>query len=227
MAYYPVLIQLDGMKVLVVGGGKVSERKVDGLLEAGAEVCLVASKITPFLSSLAESGKIRLMGAAFEESHLDGLSLVIAATNDPVLNSKVSSMARAKGILVNAVDQPKDCTFIVPSVARRGDLLIAVSTSGKSPALAKRLREVLQAQFGEEYSVFLSFMGALRERVLGMKYSQERNSSIFQAIVDSEVLNALGVRDMTRACRVLEAIVPDSVEYKDLLSQSFQQGSLP
>jgi len=115
----------------------------------------------------------------------------------------------------------------LPSVARRGDLLIAVSTSGKSPALAKRLREVLQAQFGEEYSVFLSFMGALRERVLGMKYSQERNSSIFQAIVDSELLNALGVRDMTRACRVLEAIVPDSVEYKDLLSQSFQQGSLP
>lgn len=227
MAYYPVLIQLDGMRVLVVGGGKVSERKVDGLLEAGAEVCLVASKITPCLSALAESGKIRLMGTAFEESHLDDISLVIAATNDPVLNSKVSNMARAKGILVNAVDQPRDCTFIVPSVVRRGDLLIAVSTSGKSPALAKRLREVLQAQFGEEYSVFLSFMGALRERVLGMKYSQERNSSIFQAIVDSELLNALGVRDMTRASRVLEAIVPDSVEYKDLLSLSFQQGSLP
>ncbi len=226
MAYYPVLIQLGGMKVLVVGGGKVSERKVEGLLEAGACVSLVAMECTAHLSYLTDTGKIKMIGMTFEESHLDGISLVIAATNDPALNHRVSSCAKAKSILVNAVDQPRDCTFIVPSIVRRGDLLLAVSTSGKSPALAKRLREVLQGQFGEEYSIFLSFMGALRERVLGLNYTQEHNSSIFQSIVDSELLNAFAVGDMARASQVLEEIVPDAVEYKDLLSLSFEQGGL-
>ena len=110
---------------------------------------------------------------------------MIAATDDPSLNQAVSACAREKGILVNAVDQPVDCTFIVPSILKRGDLVIAVSTSGKSPAIAKKIREDLENRYGREYEIFLALLGKLRGEVLRKGFSQEENKGIFERLVNS------------------------------------------
>jgi precorrin-2 dehydrogenase/sirohydrochlorin ferrochelatase len=217
MGYYPVLIRLDGLKVLLVGGGKVAERKAMSLLEAGASVGLVARDLTAGLASLVEHGRLTLLGPQFEEALLEGAILVIAATNDKELNRRISAIARRRGILVNAVDQPNDCTFIVPSVMRRGDLIVAVSTAGKSPALSKRIRGFLEEKFGEEYRVFLCLMGALRERVIAAGLPQEKNAAIFDALVDSELLNAISCNDVSRAAMILSEILPGDVSFKDLL----------
>lgn len=217
MGYYPVLIQLDGLKVLLVGGGKVAERKAMGLIEAGASVGLVARELTAGLASLVQQGRLTMLGRQFEEAFLEGAVLVIAATNDKGLNERISAVARRRGILVNAVDQPKDCTFIVPSVMRRGELIVAVSTSGKSPALSRRIREFLEGKFGEEYRVFLCLMGALRERVIAVGLPQEKNASIFEALVDSELLNAISCNDVSRAGMILSEILPKEVPFRDLL----------
>ena len=148
MKYFPVFLDIMGKKVLVVGGGKVAQRKIEMLLSFGSDICIVSKELTALLQRKVEDGTIRLLGEEFHEDDLAGMSLVIAATDDQALNRRVSLKARERGLMVNAVDQPSDCDFIVPSMVRRGDLLIAISTSGKSPALAKRIRQRLERTFG-------------------------------------------------------------------------------
>ncbi|MBW2096406.1 MAG: bifunctional precorrin-2 dehydrogenase/sirohydrochlorin ferrochelatase [Deltaproteobacteria bacterium] len=156
MSYYPIFLNLSYKKALVVGGGLVAQRKVETLLEHGASTSVVSQKLTVRLKELAEEKKIQYLGPEFSEEYLDDMFLVIAATDDQELNHRVSLCAQERGLLVNAVDQPEDCNFIVPSIVRRGDLQVAISTSGKSPALARKLRQELEVQFGEEYEKLLS-----------------------------------------------------------------------
>ncbi len=163
-SFYPILVDLQGKKALVVGGGKVAQRKIENLLDYGASVHVVARELTGELEHLHCERRIQFLGPEFSESYLEGAFLVIAATDDASLNRRVSQEAQKRGQLINAVDQPADCNFIVPSVLSRGDLLIAVSTSGKSPAFARKVRVELEQHFGEEYGFFLTLMGNLRER---------------------------------------------------------------
>jgi precorrin-2 dehydrogenase/sirohydrochlorin ferrochelatase len=193
--YYPILVDLSGQKVVVVGGGNVAQRKIESLLQYGPEVLVVARELTPGLSRYTEQGKITHLGREFQKDQVDGAILVIAATDDPALNRLVSASARDRGILVNAVDQPGDCTFIVPSVLKRGDLLIAVSTSGKSPALARRVREDLESLFGEEYEGVLILMGNLRKEILSRGLGQEEKKGIFENIVNSGILRMIREKD--------------------------------
>ena len=208
MAYYPIFIKLDGKTALVVGGGKVAQRKIETLLEYGASIHIISTEFTDKLKQLIEAGEIRRMGEKFENKHLDEAFLVIAATDDEKLNHEISETAQKRGILINAVDQPDDCSFIVPSIVKRGDLMIAISTSGKSPALARKLRKKLDRQFGSEYEAFLILMGCLRKEVLKIGMSQEENSRIFKKIVDSDVLEALACHDRDRAVSTLKRILP-------------------
>ncbi|HLQ76041.1 MAG TPA: bifunctional precorrin-2 dehydrogenase/sirohydrochlorin ferrochelatase, partial [Terriglobia bacterium] len=139
--FYPVFIRLENRPVLVVGGGEVAERKVDSLLEAGATVTVVSPEATRQLREHADSGRITLQRRGFTPSDMDSASLVITATDDPATQREVVSIARAKGVLINTVDKPELCDFILPAILRRGDVTLAISTSGKSPALAANLRE--------------------------------------------------------------------------------------
>ena len=211
MTYYPIFLELEGKTVLVVGGGSVARRKVETLLEYGAEVNIVSKELTPKLRELVEAGKIRQIGEAFFDKHLDSAFLVYAATDDMQLNREISQSARKRGVMINAVDQPADCDFIVPSIVRKGDLSIAVSTSGKSPALAKRIRKQLELQFGSEYQIFLTLMGRLRKEILSAGFSQEENSRIFHKIVDSGILNALAEDNWGAVADILGQIVPEGV----------------
>ena len=218
MSFYPIMIQLEGMKAVVVGGGLVAQRKIDTLLAYDADVHVVSRELTPKLSKYLEEKRIKLSGHEFKESHLDGAFVVIAATDDPLLNRQVSEKASARGLLINAVDQPADCNFIVPSILRRGDLLVAVSTSGKSPAFAKKVREELEEHFGDEYGSFLVLMGCLREEILEKKLSQEENKQIFQQLVDSPVLDAIDRKDWNGVATILNRIMNTEKSAEDVMT---------
>jgi precorrin-2 dehydrogenase/sirohydrochlorin ferrochelatase len=217
MTYYPIFLDLKDKEILVVGGGKVAERKIEALLTCGAKIKVVSSKITDRLNKIVEVYGLRYFNEEFRKKHLEGVFLVIAATDDGTLNHKISKMAKKKGLLINAVDQPPDCNFIVPSVVKKGDLLIAISTSGKSPALAKKLREQLDKQFGNEYKDFLVLMGCLRKEILAKGLSQKENSRIFHEIVESDILDALAREDWNRVESTLSRNLPDSFALKECL----------
>jgi precorrin-2 dehydrogenase/sirohydrochlorin ferrochelatase len=219
MSYYPVFVQLEGKKVVVVGGGNVAYRKVLALLECGAAIHLAGRELTLELKQMVENEEIHFLGREFSEGSLRNAFMIIAATDDKDLNHHISTCARKKGVLVNAVDQPPDCDFIVPSILKRGDLQIAISTSGKSPALARRIRKSLEAQFGEEYETFLTMMGRLRKEILSLGLPQKENSRIFQKIVDSDLLENFPDGFSRRMEESLKNILPEQVNLKGLWDQ--------
>ncbi len=217
MTYYPVYLDLRGKEILVVGGGRVAERKIEALLDCGAEIKIVSDKITDKLNKIVDVYGLRHIRGEFKEKHLEGVFMVISATDDRKLNHKISKIANKKGLLINAVDQPDDCNFIVPSIIKKGDLQIAISTSGKSPALARKLREQLERQFGNEYEDFLILMGCLRKEVLSKGLSQKENSRIFHEIVESDVLEALARNDWQRVESTLSRNLPENFAFADCL----------
>lgn len=158
-----MFVKLHGRLVVIVGGGEIAAGKIESLLKAGAKVRLVAPEIHLSLAAAVRTRKIEWVPREFSASDLDGASLVIAATSAPGVNASVFREAEARGIFCNAVDDIENCHFYYGSIVQRGDLQIAISTNGKSPALAQRLRQELEQQFGPEYEVWLEWLGAARE----------------------------------------------------------------
>ncbi len=218
MPYYPILVDLQGKDVLVIGGGTVAQRKIETLLEYGAVVKLISRQLTPTLNRYLEKGKIKFLDEEFRANYLDGIFMVVASTDDASLNHRISQEAGKKGLLINAVDQPSDCNFIVPAILRRGDLLIAVSTSGKSPALAKKVRVDLEDQFGLEYGTLLVIMGNLRKEILSRGLSQDENSRIFHDIVDSHILEAIRREDWNEVASILTEKIPFQLSSDDVVN---------
>lgn len=216
--FYPILVDLQGKRALVVGGGKVAQRKIETLLEHGASVQVVARELTATLKALRKDGEIECRREEFSEAFLEGAFLVFAATDDAALNRRVSQAAQQRGLLVNAVDQPADCNFIVPSVLARGDLLIAVSTSGKSPAFARKVRVELERHFGEEYGLFLNLMGNLRKEILRLGLSQEENKSAFEELVYSELLQTIRRKEWVAASQIIEKVLGRPVTKNQILN---------
>lgn len=201
MAYYPLNVDLNGRKCVVIGGGAVAERKVEMLREFGAVVVVISPELAPSLKSLAANEQIVYIPGAYRPGMLDGAFLVIAATDDNDTNRVVSADAQEKNIPVNVVDDPDLCTFFVPAVVKRGDLTISVSTSGKSPALARRIREKLETDFGPEYGELADLMGELRNEVKARYENPTDRHSAYQRILNSSVLGLLaqGKRDEAKA----------------------------
>ena len=191
MRYYPVFLDLKNVSCLVVGGGQVGERKIKTLQSCSARVFLVSRELTPYLEEEVSQGRIEHLAPDYQSGHLTGKFLVIGATDDPVLNGKIGREARERGMLCNIVDKPQECNFILPSLVTRGDLTIAVSTSGKSPALAKKIRQDLEEGFPEIYGLYLELLGQLRNEILARKMSLQENKKIFQTLVNSPVLSWL------------------------------------
>lgn len=216
MTYYPAFLDLRGKKVLVVGGGAVAQRKIETLTEYGASVLVVAKDLTPSLTTYMKEGRLLHLGTEFQESDMEGAFLVFAATDDPQLNRRISRSARIKGVLVNVVDQPADCTFIVPSVLRRGDLVIAVSTSGKSPALAMRLREKLGGVFGAEYEPYVKLLGKLREDVFSRSLPPGKRREIFRDLVRSDLAELIRLGDWPHLASTVSAILDARYSAEDL-----------
>src|SRR5262252_1249353 len=163
MTLFPIFVKLQGRLVIVVGAGEVAAQKIDGLLSSGARVRVVAPQVHPQFAAWIGKQRIEWIPREFQPGDLDGATLAIAATSAPGVNVSVYREAESRGILCNAVDDIENCHFYYGSVVQRDDLQIAISTNGKSPALAQRLRKQLEAQFGPEYESWLEWLGAARE----------------------------------------------------------------
>ncbi len=217
MKYYPVNLDIKNRNCLLVGGGAVGTRKVNTLLECGARVTVVSPDPTPQLTSLASEGSITLKKRAYRSDDLTGRFLVIGATDDESLNRQVSKDAERAHTLCNIADRPEVCNFILPSIVRRGDLVITISTSGKSPALAKQLRQKLETQFGKEYAEFLLLMGAIRKKLLSQAHEPEAHKGLFNKLIDSNILNLIheGKKDDINA--LLYNILGEGYRLEELL----------
>ncbi len=205
--YYPLCLDLKGKKVSVIGGGRVAERKILSLLECSADVTVISPSITEKLRNLFKKGKLRYLPKAYEKDDLMGSFLVISATGKKGINMKVSEEAESRGCLCNVVDDPEISNFIVPSVVKRGKLLIAISTSGVSPALSKRIRKELEKRYGKEYGVFLNIMEDIRKKLLSEIPSEEKRKKIFHALANSDLIGVIKKKGIRAARRKSEAII--------------------
>ena len=166
MAYYPIFLDLSGRRVIVIGGGNVAEGKVQGLLAGGADsLTVVSPDLTPALQGLRSEERFTWRRAEYAEGDLEGYDFVFVATDDGAVNRQVANEARRRRILVNAADDPPNCDFILPSVVRRGRVVVAASTGGASPALARRLREDLTGFITEDYGVLADLLAGLRKEL--------------------------------------------------------------
>jgi len=174
--YYPVLLNIQNKKCLVVGGGEVALRKTQTILEHRASVLCVSPAFCDELNSLSEQGKIQALHKEYETTDLDDVYLVIAATDDPEINEKVATEAKQRKVLINVVDRPDLSDFIVPSYFTRGDIIVAVSTSGRSPALARKIRTELEAALKPEYAQLALIASEVRGELKknGMEVSAEQ-----------------------------------------------------
>jgi precorrin-2 dehydrogenase/sirohydrochlorin ferrochelatase len=185
--YYPLFLDLRDKKTVVVGGGRVAERKVRALLNCHARVRLISPRITPGLKKMVGRGKIKWQPRPFRKGDLRGALLVFAATDDPEVNRLVAARTKKTRTLVNAANLPEASSFLVPAVVRRGGMLIAVSTGGRSPALAKRVRQELGRAFGKELPDFLELLGKVRQALREKIPLQIQRQRILNRLVRSEV----------------------------------------
>jgi siroheme synthase-like protein len=191
VAFYPVFLDLAGRRCVVLGGGELAGEKVGGLLTAGAEVTVIAEEVTSGISELAAAGRISHRCRGYASGDLEGARLAIVCAQPPAVASAVWEEGRRLGVLVNTVDDVAHCEFIAPSVVRRGDLQIAISTGGRAPALAVRLRQKLERELGEEHARFLEMAGAVRGALAERRPDFAERRELWYRLVDSDVLSLL------------------------------------
>jgi len=186
--YYPVLLNLKGKRVVVIGGGKVAERKIRTLRKAGAEITVISPAITKQIEREKQKGGIRHIPRQYKKGDSNKAFLVIAATDSLEINKKVSENASR---LVNVVDSPSLCNFIVPSVIKRGPLTIAVSTSGVSPALSKSIRKELEKLYGPEFVGYLKLLEKTRKKAMKEIKDKKRRTEFLNNLASEKVIGML------------------------------------
>ena len=209
MKYYPVFWDIRGKKCVIVGGGEVAARKAERLLDCGAKVFVISPKLSPELTALKEKNLICHIAAVYTDDLIDGAALVIGATDDEKTNAQISLDARSKSIPVNIVDDPQKCDFILPSLVQRGDLAITIGTGGKSPALARHLREELEAKYGEEYKIFLNILGNLRVK---MAKNERIGKNWFESLLAAGILDSIKEKNVEKVKKTVQKITGEEVE---------------
>ena len=184
---YPLLLNLAGRRALVVGGGKVALRKAQALADAGARVRVVACE---FLPEFAHDARLECVQETYAARHMAGAFLAVAATDDEAVNARVAADARAAGVLVNVVDRPALCDFIVPSVVERGRLMIAICTGGAAPSLARRIREHLEKEFGPPYAALLDALAEVRDRYKSADLPEAVRRRLFERLTEDDIIAA-------------------------------------
>ncbi|MEN8245495.1 MAG: bifunctional precorrin-2 dehydrogenase/sirohydrochlorin ferrochelatase [Thermodesulfobacteriota bacterium] len=217
MKYYPVFLDINARKCLVIGGGEVGTRKTLSLLECGAMVTVVSPVATDKLQALANQGDIILKKRTYRPSDMEGMFLVFGATDNEVLNRQINQNAEQSNTLCNIADRPEICNFILPATVKRDDLVIAISTSGKSPAFAKQLRKQLERQFGPEYAAFLNLMGGIRSLLLKEKHAPEEHKPIFNRIIESNIIDLIRAGKKEEIDTLLRDILGDGFNVDDLM----------
>jgi len=185
--HYPLFLDISGKSCIVIGGGKIAERKVAMLLKFNAQVKVISPKINGALSKLLKSGKIAVIEREYKDGDLDGASLVFAATNKKDINVRIKKEAAMKGILVNVVDDPVLCDFIVPSIVKKGPIVIAISTSGVLPSLSKKLRKEISEYITEDYIKYVNIVGYFRKYLINNVKNKRKRAEIMAEISNTDM----------------------------------------
>ena len=223
MPYYPIFLDLNNQNVIVVGGGEVAERKIKNLLIYGCTIYISSPILTPHLQQLVATKKIHHIPDESLDTYMDTAFMVIAATDDAEVNSKIAFQAKKHGLLINTVDQPKDCNFIMPSIVKRGNLQIAISTAGKSPALAKKIRKELQNTFPPEYDLLTELLGKIRTKLLSQNQPASKNKVIFQQLVEANLLEMITHKNWDGIQTTLQSILGKDFPIEDILTKAFKE----
>jgi precorrin-2 dehydrogenase/sirohydrochlorin ferrochelatase len=178
MSLFPIFVKMEGRRCLVAGAGPVAEGKIEGLLAAGASIHVVSPQATQRIREWARDGLIEWSVRPFAPEDLSGVFLVIAATGSPSVHDEIYAEANQREVLCNAVDEPERCDFYYPAVVRRGELQIAISTGGASPALAQRLRKELEEQFGPEWEKWVAQLGRTRDELMSIPMPPEQRKRL-------------------------------------------------
>ncbi|WP_419659527.1 CysG: siroheme synthase [Desulfosarcina variabilis str. Montpellier] len=224
MRYYPVNLDIRGRHCLVVGGGRVGARKVKTLVDCGAVVTVVSPAIVPSIAKLAESRTIGLKKRPYQPTDLEGMFLVIGATDDETLNRRIHADAEQQNMLCNIADRPEICNFTLPAIVRRGDFMMAISTAGKSPAFAKHMRKQLETQFGPEYGVLLDLMGAIRRQLLAEAHEPEAHKPLFESLIAGDLLALVKANDIARIDQLLHRVLGPGYGYHQLMPDNPNAG---
>lgn len=187
---FPMFLKLQGKRCLVVGAGNVGEPKIEGLLETGARIRVVSLQASPAVREWARAGKIELELRAYTTDDLRDVFLAVVATSSRTLNERVYREAQLRGVLCNVVDVPDLCDFYYPSVVRRGDLQIAVSTAGQSPSLAQKIRQQLEKQFGPGYAAWVAELGETRKLILASPLDKQQKLDLLHSLASREAVEA-------------------------------------
>jgi precorrin-2 dehydrogenase / sirohydrochlorin ferrochelatase len=196
---FPLFLKLEGRTCLVVGGGPIAQGKITGLLETGARIRVVAIQATPAIAEWARYGQIELELRPFSIADLNQVFLVVVATSDAELNESIYYEAAGRGVLCNVVDVPRLCDFYYPAVVQRGDLQIAISTNGKSPALASRLRQQLEQEFGPAYADWVAKLGETRKLLMASELDPERKRELLLSLASRDAAEAVLAKASTAA----------------------------
>jgi precorrin-2 dehydrogenase/sirohydrochlorin ferrochelatase len=209
LKYYPVFLDIRDKICVIIGGGEVALRKAERLLNCSAKVSVISPKLTPELAALKDKKLISHIAAEYSGDLIAGAALIIGATDDEKTNARISRDARAKGIPVNIVDDPQKCDFILPSVVQRGDLAITIGTGGKSPALARHLREELEATYGEEYAILLNILGNLRTK---MEKNAGSGKDWFDSLMNAGILEFIKNKDIKKVKDIVKKVTGEEVK---------------
>jgi siroheme synthase-like protein len=201
--YYPIYLDIEDRNVLIIGGGNVCARKAETMMKYGARVTVVSPDFTNEIEAWAREGVLQIRRKRYESSDLDGAHIVIASTDDQAVNETIAADCRARRIPVNVVDVTPLCEFIVPAIIEKGSVQIAISTGGKSPALARTLKEDLQRMIGPEYAEVNDTLGTLREGAKAVLPTDVDRKRFFDGIIARGILNLLREGNRAEAYRVI------------------------
>ncbi len=206
MRYYPVFLDIVGKPVVVIGGGKIAHQKMENLLKGGADVTVISPELNPAMSALLAAGRFRHIKREYRPGDLKGYAIAFVATDDRSANAIVAREGKERRVWVNAVDDPPNCDFVMPGIAQRGDLIVAISTSGTSPAMARKMREELEAFLTEDFALMLELAAEVRAEL------QDQNilvdADVWNAALDGELRRLLGEGRRSEAKeRLLQALM--------------------
>ncbi|PIP38237.1 MAG: siroheme synthase [Desulfobacterales bacterium CG23_combo_of_CG06-09_8_20_14_all_51_8] len=224
--FYPVNLDIKDRNCLVVGGGPVAARKVKTLMDCGAVVTVVSLEFSESFQKIAQTPRLIMLQRPYETNDLAGKFLVIGATSNESLNRQINADAERRNMLCNIADVPDICNFILPSIIRRGDLCIAVSTSGKSPAFAKKLRKDLETFFGDEYARFLLLMGAIRKKLLDTEHAPEAHKPLFKTLIEKNLLEMIQHNEKDRINQALLEVLGPGFDFDSLIADALRENRL-
>ncbi len=219
MTYYPINLDITDRECVVVGGGSVALRKIRSLLGSEARVTVISPQVVPEIDELAEQRKLICLRRGYQRGDLDNAFLAFAATDNPGTQAEVSREANEKGVFLNIVDDPDGCDFQIPATIRRGELLIAISTGGNSPAISRMIRQELEDHFGFEYAALIFLFAKIREKLIPGPTSSSENKKMFRELLLSNILECVRAGDWRGVEAVLNRHLPYTLPKEHLVEQ--------